>query len=568
MKKKICYLLMTFLVLTIFSCQTSKKKNNYKTLDIETYRDKMKGAWVGQMAGVGWGLPTEFDFVDTFINDEQVPEWKNEMVNQQGNDDLYVEMTFLSTLDQYGLDASIRQAGIDFANTGYTLWAANKTGRRNLRYGIAPPASSHPRYSNNCDDIDYQIEADYSGIIAPGMLNVPVKMGEKFGRLMNYGDGMYGGQFVGTMYAAAYFENDIKKVIQTGLKTIPAESDYAACVKDVIKWHEKYPEDWKKTWQLIEKNYHTSYEHQKFARLHDAWIPIDAKINGAYIVLGLLYGEGDIEKTMKIAMQGGKDSDCNPSNAGGILGTMIGFNAIPEKFKTALDVEKKFSYSNYNFNDLMQLTEKFTRELIIKNGGEILKTDEGKEIFQIAIQAPVPSRYHPSFAPGPVANDSLFTDEEMKQILAYSSLHFNPIMKKLGLEMEIYHCGKAVEPALTQWNGKTKVLTTCPMSNERSVLMTYKSNKNNISENQTPHLKFSAGYDKDKRWKLIVKDRQNKQNRLVLDTIISGVPGQKGWIDFDIKLTQGKPANFNIEASRVEQQVAINYWHNIKIETR
>ena len=30
-------------------------------------------------------------------------------------------------------------------------------------------------------------------------------MGEKFGRLMNYRDGLYAGQFVGAMYAAAAF---------------------------------------------------------------------------------------------------------------------------------------------------------------------------------------------------------------------------------------------------------------------------------------------------------------------------------------------------------------------------
>ncbi|MHC4199044.1 MAG: hypothetical protein ACYSU0_03570 [Planctomycetota bacterium] len=32
---------------------------------------------------------------------------------------------------------------------------------------------------------------DFSGLIAPGMPNVPIEPGEKFGRLMDYGDGMY-----------------------------------------------------------------------------------------------------------------------------------------------------------------------------------------------------------------------------------------------------------------------------------------------------------------------------------------------------------------------------------------
>jgi hypothetical protein len=33
---------------------------------------------------------------------------------------MYVEMTFLSTMEEYGYDVPIRQIGIDFANSGYT----------------------------------------------------------------------------------------------------------------------------------------------------------------------------------------------------------------------------------------------------------------------------------------------------------------------------------------------------------------------------------------------------------------------------------------------------------------
>jgi hypothetical protein len=61
-------------------------------------------------------------------------------------------------------------------------------------------------------------------------------MGERFGRLMNYGDGMYAGQFMGAMYAEAFFEKDIVKIIEAGLRAIPAESQYAEMVRDMLKW--------------------------------------------------------------------------------------------------------------------------------------------------------------------------------------------------------------------------------------------------------------------------------------------------------------------------------------------
>lgn len=222
-----------------------------RRLSVDDYRDRMKGGWIGQIIGVVWGAPTEFKFNDALIPEDKVPKWTPEMINNAfGQDDLYVEMTFLRSLEQYGLGVSIRQAGIDFANSEYRLWCANEAGRNNLRRGIAPPDSSHPRFNSRANDIDYQIEADFAGLIAPGLPNAVIALGETFGRLMNYGDGVYGGQFMGGMYAEAFFEKDFAKIIEAGLACIPAESQYAEMVRDLVRWHRESPDDWQKAWAL------------------------------------------------------------------------------------------------------------------------------------------------------------------------------------------------------------------------------------------------------------------------------------------------------------------------------
>ena len=198
------------------------------------------------MPSVCWGAPTEFKFVDRIIPEENVPVWTPEMINNAfGQDDLYVEMTFLRTLEQYGLNASIRQAGIDFANSQYALWCANNAGRTNLRAGIAPPDSGHPKFNRCPNDIDYQIEADFAGLISPGLPNSVIALGEKFGRLMNYGDGIYGGVFMGAMYAEAFFTEDVDQLLDAGLAAIPAESQYAEMVRDVRAWHAENPNYYK-----------------------------------------------------------------------------------------------------------------------------------------------------------------------------------------------------------------------------------------------------------------------------------------------------------------------------------
>ena len=136
----------SWLCLTVFSvlgivslAATIAHAQEFRRLAIDDYRDKMAGGWIGQMAGVGWGGPTEFKWRGEIIPLDKIPKWEPKMVNQFHQDDIYVEMTFLRTLEVHGWDVALRQAGIDFANSGYRLWHANKAGRDNLRAGSRLP---------------------------------------------------------------------------------------------------------------------------------------------------------------------------------------------------------------------------------------------------------------------------------------------------------------------------------------------------------------------------------------------------------------------------------------------
>ena len=406
----------SFLAILVMAGTAAAAPPTERRLTVREYVDKMKAGWIGQMAGVGQGGPTEFKFKGTILPEERMPNWNPRMINQFGQDDIYVEMTFLGTLEQHGLDVSARQAGIDFANSGYPLWHANKEGRENLRKGIAPPDSGHPQFNKHADDIDYQIEADYSGLIAPGLPNVAIALGEKFGRLMNYGDGLYGGQFVGGMYAAAFFETDLAEIVRAGLRCIPAESQYAEMVRDVLRWHDENPDDWEKTWHLVNEKYQKNPDYRR-ASCDKGAFNIDAKLNGAYIVLGLLYGKRDPDQTIRIACRSGQDSDCNPSNAAGILFTTIGFEKLPDAYKSALDPEGKFSHTPYTFPGLVATCEKLARQAVIRAGGRIETDAGGEEVFVIPVRAPKPGALEQCWEPGAAAG-SRFTPEEMAKIEA------------------------------------------------------------------------------------------------------------------------------------------------------
>jgi hypothetical protein len=389
-----------------------------RRLSVKEYRDKMQAAWIGQMAGVGWGLPTEFKLKGAVIPENEMPPWQPGWINQHNNDDCYVEMTFLKTLEDHGLGVGIRQAGVDFANSGYDLCHANQFGRENLRKGIAPPDSGHPQFSQHADDIDYQIESDFAGIISPGLPNQAIALGSLFGHLMNYGDGVYAGQFVAAMYAEAFFESNPVKLIETALRCIPAECQYAEMVRDMLRWRQENPDNWQKTWQLVEDKYHknANYSHGLCSPAggNDAF-SIEVKLNGAYILMGLLYGDRDPDKTIVISCRCGQDSDCNPSNAAGILSATMGASKIPPRFTEKLDLRQKFAYTEYALPKVYEVSETLARLSVIRAGGRIEKDASGEEVFVIPIQTPTPSVFEKSYSPGPIAS-SRFTKEEMAKI--------------------------------------------------------------------------------------------------------------------------------------------------------
>jgi hypothetical protein len=335
--------------------------------------DKVRGGWAGQMIGVAYGAPTEFKS-NGKINEAELT-WTPDMItNTIHQDDLYVEMTFAEVMDRVGLDATTEQYGEMFRDSKYALWHANAGARRMLALGVKAPLSGHPKYNVHANDIDFQIESDFIGLMTPGLPRESNKYADRVGRVMNYGDGLYGGMLFGAMYSAAFFETDPHRVVEQGLRSIPAESGYARVVRDVLAWHREDPKDWRKAWAKLQDKWDRDDVCPDGAH---APFNIDARLNGAYVVLGLLYGDGDFAKTMEISTRAGQDSDCNPSSAAGILGVMMGYEAIPAVWTSSLApiVNEKFSFTQYSFNDIVASTLKRAEKVIVAAGGQVTPTE-------------------------------------------------------------------------------------------------------------------------------------------------------------------------------------------------
>jgi hypothetical protein len=371
-------ILLTVFLMSAISCTNSSEE--FSSIKPEVLKDKIAGGWAGKMIGVTYGAPTEFRAQGKIYSDSI--KWKpSDIRGSMWQDDIYVQLTFLMSMDKYGIDAPSKKYQEMFAKAGYMLWHANMQARKNYYDSIFAPLSGTPEYNIHADDIDFQIEADYIGFMCPGMPQTATKIADKIGRIMNYGDGVYGGIFVAALYSEAYFETDIPKIIDKALLSIPSESDYYKIVKDVINLHNQYPADWQAAWKELE----------------DKWgdvdicgagstFNIDAKLNGAYIVMGLLYGNGDPMKTLEVSTRCGQDSDCNPSNALAVLGVINGFSGLPENMQAGVKAlgDTLFIHTTYSFNSAVANTYKYALDLIGKDGGEVSEKN-----IRIKIQEPV-----------------------------------------------------------------------------------------------------------------------------------------------------------------------------------
>lgn len=396
MKRRKIALSLIFM-LSILPALAGRMPSTY-TMSKNTLLNKIKGGWAGQTIGVTYGGPTEFKYLGRTIPDTTEITWPEHQCKWYFDhepflyDDIYMDLTFVGVYDKLGLDAPADAFAKAFAYARYELAHANQQARYNIAVKhLKPLESGHWKNNPHADDIDFQIEADFSGLMSPGMPNAAIHFGDRIGHLMNYGDGWYGGVFVGTMYSLAFVSSNIAYIVDTALRAIPRQSTFYQCISDVIRWHKEHPDNWRTTWQLVQDKWADEITcpdgvMQPFN--------IDAKLNSAYVVMGLLYGEGDFGKSLEISTRCGQDSDCNPSTVGGILGVISGYDGIPELWMKPLrEIEDiPFKYTGISLNKAYGMSYGQALQVIERFGGKV-----GSDAVEIRVEEPLVVRFEQSY---------------------------------------------------------------------------------------------------------------------------------------------------------------------------
>ena len=388
------YIIGILIIASLWSFPVSGKQN---ILSKSQLQDKIKGGWAGQTIGVVYGAPVEFKYQGSIIPNYQNIPWREGYVKYWWDkkpglfDDIYTDLNFVDVFEKYGLNVPMDTIAYYWASTPYHLAHANQASRYNILNGIMPPYSGNWKNNPHADDLDFQIEADFIGLMTPGMVNSATEVANRVGHIMNSGDGWYGGVYVSALYSLAFISNDVNDIVEQAIKTIPKGTKFYDCISDVIKRHNQYPQDWQACWFELQQKWNNDVGCPKGVFLS---FDIDAKINSAYATIGILYGKGDFTRSIDIATRCGQDADCNPATVGGVLGVMLGYSKIPPFWLNPLQEIEPLAFEGIN----MSLSKAY--DLSFKHAIKMVKLAGGSfkgDNVVIPFAAPVPVSFEQNF---------------------------------------------------------------------------------------------------------------------------------------------------------------------------
>lgn len=393
----------------LFSCAVCEQPSGQILLD--RYENAVRAAWLGKMVGVSTGRSCEFAFKGEWA--QHVPTWNEALLDiALIEDDLYIPYAMMKVLDEQGTAVSGAEMAVALYPYSFEFWGDHL---RTFEAGIAPPSAGHPAHSPYPDALSYSFAADFSGLIAPGNISVPVELAQRFGSMLVYADGIYGGAFVGAMYTKALMCDDMRAILDTALGAVPQDAWLYQAIKDVLDMYDAGESDAQKAFNFITDKYYFEpmynwIEWPYGGRLNG--INLDAKLNCAYIAIALLYGEGDIEKTLEIALKCGQDTDSNAANALGVLFTTIGYEDLPETYKRPLKGNMTFLYVEDTFDALVKLTKRLALKY-----NTCIETAQGTALVIQKSGAPlIDSPARNSRTPAKM-DTVLFSDEQMARMV-------------------------------------------------------------------------------------------------------------------------------------------------------
>lgn len=310
-------------------------------LDLETFRDKLAGCWIGKNIGGVLGAPYEgfrqINEVDFYTQDlTQGP---------PPNDDLDLQIIWLAAVEKYGRNVNAQILGEYWISYVLPNWVEYGSAKANLRAGLMPPISGEldNTYKNSCGCF---IRSEVWACLAPGHPDIAARYAYEDAIVDHAGEGMYGEIFFAAMQSAAFVEHDTRKLIGIGLSYIPENSVMTRAIKKAIECYDNGVDIYEARKQIHNAAPGTfGIQHIKLSdipkegneELEIGKAGFDAPENVAFTIAGWLYGEGNFGRSICRANSFGEDTDCICATLGALMGIISGASGLPERWIRPLD---------------------------------------------------------------------------------------------------------------------------------------------------------------------------------------------------------------------------------------
>jgi hypothetical protein len=349
------------------------------------YQDRLEGFWLGQSIANWTGLVTEMDKIggdgnkgvfytrDDWGKPDQPSVWGQGIPsnlsptiswvfeNSEGqwgaDDDTDIEYLYQHLLTKHQTTRltplQIRDGWLQHIysdeNTPFVnadgqkenyLWVSNQRAHDLMREGMLPPETGAAKNNPHFDMIDAQLTTEIFGLFAPGRPDIALDMAELPILTTAREDARWAAEFYIIMYSlAATLEkstpspDDILTLAKKARQRLP-DASYSAHMFDFVLSQYQADLPWEATRDAVYQRYQVAQKDGYNITSKKLYCNgcFASGINFAASIISLLYGEGDYQNTVKIAVLTGWDSDNPAATWGGMLGFIIGKQGIEAQF--------------------------------------------------------------------------------------------------------------------------------------------------------------------------------------------------------------------------------------------
>ena len=272
------------------------------------------GCWLGKSIGGTLGLPAEgrmdrlhFSFYDP------VP------TSAPPNDDLELQLVWLHLLETLRDGTLTQQHFADaWINHLHYMWDEYGRCRWNLRRGV--PVAAVGTFENHfVSGMGSPIRSEIWACLFPGDPASAAYYAALDASLDHGVEGIAGEVLFSAMQSLVAAGSPVAEAITAALTCIPSACETARTLHLVTHAHRSGVPVWDARKQLLAKHGNDNFTH--------------APLNVGLTIWALLYGEGDFEESILLAVNGGYDTDCTAATVGATLGLALGAEAIPDRWR-------------------------------------------------------------------------------------------------------------------------------------------------------------------------------------------------------------------------------------------